>query len=100
MDILLDILRPMAVLISQPWLALIPAVLFVMGAVASKSRAAFVVAVLWLLYCLYEFAMKFRIMCSGECNIRIDLLLLYPLLLVATLIGLVTVVLRLVQRPG
>jgi hypothetical protein len=29
-----------------------------------------------------------RIACSGECNIRIDLLLLYPFLLIGTLIAL------------
>jgi len=26
--------------------------------------------------------MKLRILCSGECNIRVDLLLIYPVLLV------------------
>ncbi|OOG43917.1 hypothetical protein [Polaromonas sp. A23] len=94
----MDILRSMAVLISQPWLALMPAALFAVCAMATKSRTVFVVAALWLLYGLYELAMKFRVLCSGECNIRIDLLVLYPLLLVATLVGLVTVVLAAVRR--
>jgi hypothetical protein len=31
--------------------------------------------------------MKLRILCSGECNIRVDLLLFYPLLLVLTVLG-------------
>ena len=26
-----------------------------------------------------------RILCSGECNIRVDLLLIYPILLIVTL---------------
>jgi len=32
--------------------------------------------------------MQERILCSGECNIRIDLLVIYPVLAVASLIGL------------
>ncbi|GAC1430172.1 MAG: hypothetical protein NVSMB6_29170 [Burkholderiaceae bacterium] len=57
-----------------------------------------VVAAIWLLYCFYEYAMKYRIMCSGECNIRIDLLVLYPLLLLASIVGLATVVRVLFKR--
>jgi hypothetical protein len=41
--------------------------------------------------------MKWRILCSGECNLRVDLLL-YPLLLPATVVGLVAVVLGMVRR--
>lgn len=35
---------------------------------------------IWLAYVIYEYGMKLRILCSGECNIRIDLLLIYPIL--------------------
>jgi hypothetical protein len=38
-------------------------------------------AAAWGLYAVYEYLMHERILCSGECNIRIDLLLIYPLLL-------------------
>jgi len=31
--------------------------------------------------------MYFRILCSGECNIRIDLLLIYPALLTLTVVA-------------
>ena len=65
---------------------------------ASKSRTALVVAAIWLLYSAYEYAMKYRIMCSGECNIRIDLLALYPLLLVASVVGMVAIVLKVFRR--
>ena len=81
----------MGVLISQPWLALLPSVVFLIAAAASKSKTALAVAALWLLYCAYELAMKYRILCSGECNIRIDLLLVYPLLLAASVAGLVAI---------
>ena len=31
-------------------------------------------------YCVYEYLMYARVLCSGECNIRVDLLLAYPAL--------------------
>jgi hypothetical protein len=39
------------------------------------------------LYALYEFGMKRRCLCSGECNIRIDLLVLYPVLLISLVVA-------------
>jgi hypothetical protein len=36
--------------------------------------------------------MKLRILCSGECNIRVDLLLLYPVLLLLTVVSIVVIV--------
>jgi hypothetical protein len=46
-----------------------------------RRRVAMGVGVVWLLYAFYEFGMKQRWLCTGECNIRIDLLLIYPMLL-------------------
>jgi hypothetical protein len=31
--------------------------------------------------------MKWRILCSGECNIRVDLLLIYPALVVLSILA-------------
>jgi hypothetical protein len=45
-----------------------------------------------VLHLPYEYAMKLRILCSGECNIRVDLLLLYPALLVLSLAAVVAAV--------
>ena len=95
---MMEIFKPMAILVSQPWLALVPVALFVLCAAATRSRVALVVAGLWALYCVYELAMRYRILCSGDCNIRIDLLALYPLLLLATAIGLVAVVVKAIRR--
>jgi hypothetical protein len=53
---------------------------------------------MWLLYAVYETGMQQRWLCSGECNIRVDLLLIYPLLilgLIAAGVGL----LRAPKRP-
>jgi len=82
--------RPMAILVEHPWLAAIPgAVLFALWA-SSRRRVVLVAAVAWLLYLPYEYAMKARILCSGECNIRVDLLVLYPVLGVLALLGLLS----------
>jgi hypothetical protein len=42
------------------------------------------VSILWSLYAVYEFLMYRRVLCSGDCNIRVDLLLIYPALAAAT----------------
>ena len=49
------------------------------------ARSAAMAGSLWVLYGGYECLMHFRVLCSGECNIRVDLLLIYPILLVYTI---------------
>lgn len=44
--------------------------------------------------------MKFRILCSGECNIRIDLLLLYPALIIISAVGFIVFTTTLVKRQA
>ena len=76
----------------QPWLALLPAALLALTAFFSRSRFAWFVAALWLVYAAYEYGVSIRVLCSGECNIRVDLLLFAPLLVIFTLIACVTAV--------
>ena len=71
--------------IAQPWLALIPAGLLAALYCISRRRLSLVAAGSWFCYLPYEWGMKLRILCSGECNIRVDLLLIYPLLLLVSL---------------
>jgi hypothetical protein len=52
-----------------------------------RHRIVLVAAMAWFAYVPYELAMKWRILCSGECNIRVDLLLLYPPLAFLLLAG-------------
>ena len=54
-----------------------------------RGRAAAIAAISWLIYGGYEGLMKARILCSGECNIRVDLLVIYPFLIVVSLITLI-----------
>ncbi|MFN2240573.1 MAG: hypothetical protein ABR524_14400, partial [Thermoanaerobaculia bacterium] len=60
----------LAVFIDQPLLALIPAALFILLMVFSRSRWSLAGAGMWVGYAVYEYGMKVRILCSGECNIR------------------------------
>jgi len=71
--------------ILYPWLALIPAGLLAALYSISRKRAILLAAGSWFCYLPYEWGMKMRILCSGECNIRIDLLLIYPVLLILSL---------------
>lgn len=96
----MDILSSMALFIGYPYLALAPAALFAVLYVISKSRFVLGAGLIWLGYCLYEYGMKFRVLCSGECNIRIDLLFLYPVLILVSLAGIVMFVISVVKRPA
>ena len=77
----------LGIFIAHPWLALLPAALFGMLGYRSHRVFPWAVAVVWLLYTVYEEAMRRRILCTGECNIRVDLLLLYPVLLALSLVA-------------
>lgn len=80
-------LKTIAARIDVPLLAVVPFVLFLTAYFLYRRRAALVAAWLWGLYIPYELAMRYRILCSGDCNIRVDLLLIYPILLVVSLIA-------------
>jgi hypothetical protein len=80
----------MGIFIEYPWMAAVVGVLLIGLGRTRARRTAIVVGVIWLLYAVYETAMRLKWLCSGECNIRVDLLLIYPLLLAATLVGIVS----------
>lgn len=86
----------MAIFIEYPILpAIVGLLLFSLGRISRHGTAA-TVGVVWLLYSVYEFGMMRRWLCSGECNIRVDLLLIYPMLLITLVIAVVS----LLRRPG
>lgn len=91
--------RMMAIFIQYPWLAaVVGGLLLVLG--RRQARGTPVVAgVVWLLYAVYETGMKQRWWCTGECNIRVDLLLVYPVLLVLTVVAVVAL-LRTAKKAG
>jgi hypothetical protein len=89
---------PLSVFISRPLLALVPAAVFALLYRASGRRLAAAAAVLWILYTPYEYGMHRRWLCTGECNIRVDLLLLYPLLWIVSLAAVIAGILA-IRRP-
>jgi hypothetical protein len=55
--------------------------------VAGSQRprlGVFVAAILWLLYAYYEYLIVTGVLCDEKCNIRVDLVLFFPVLWVAT----------------
>ena len=84
----------MAIFIEYPILAAATGLLlFGLGRWA-RSQVVVLVGAVWLLYAVYEFGNQQRWWCSGECNIRIDLLVIYPVLL----LGLVAAAVNLLRR--
>jgi hypothetical protein len=82
----------MAVFIQYPPLAAaIGGVLLGLGR-WTRRRVVIGAGVAWLAYGFYEFSMRQRWLCSGECNIRIDLLVIYPVLLLALAAAVVSLV--------
>jgi hypothetical protein len=77
------LLGAMAIFIEYPVLALAIGIVLLGLGRAARRRVVVGVGITWLLYGLYEFGMRQRWLCSGECNIRIDLLVIYPLLALA-----------------
>lgn len=87
----------LAIFVGFPFLALVPGIVFLALGARFRSRVAQTVGALWLLYCAYEYGMKARVLCSGECNIRVDLVLAYPILWGWSLAAIVSLVRR--RRP-
>jgi hypothetical protein len=85
-----EFLSLMAIFIQYPWLAALVGV-FLVGLGQRRGRpTATLVGSIWLLYAAYETAMRLRWLCTGECNIRVDLLLIYPFLLAMTVVGIIS----------
>ena len=78
----------LGIMIAYPWLAFATAGVLVALWLWRRARSAAIAAALWIAYGVYETLMLMRVLCTGECNIRVDLLLFYPVLLVATLVAL------------
>ena len=65
-------------LVDHPFLAVLPGLALLALGARSRSALARYTGMAWLVYAVYELGMKARVLCSGECNIRVDLLLIYP----------------------
>jgi hypothetical protein len=89
-----------ALFIPRPWLALIPTVLFAGLYRSSHRKLAGAAALSWLLYGVYEYAMYRRWLCTGECNIRVDLLLIYPVIVLVSILAAIVGISAIRRRPA
>lgn len=72
---------------AYPWIAFVVGGAFLGAWRWRGARSAMIVGILWFIYGVYEYLMHARVLCSGECNIRVDLLLIYPVLFVMSLVA-------------
>ena len=75
--------------IQYPLAAFAPAAAFLGLYVLRKRKGILVAALCWAGYAVLETLNWLRITCSGECNIRVDLLVIYPALWIVSLVALV-----------
>ena len=85
-------------LIGLPLFAVLFGLLIVACFKLAHSHLLLATGTLWIAYGVYEYLMQIRVLCIGECNIRVDLLLIYPVLLALTLASLVGVTIVLWRR--
>ncbi len=85
-------------LVDSPLLALVPCAALFLLAARTRDWLITIAATAWLVYAGYEWLMLHRVLCSGECNIRIDLLVLHPALIGLTIIALMVGFMR--RRRG
>jgi hypothetical protein len=83
------IFQTFAVFIHSPPAALIPAAAFGAGYAWNRRATTLVAAIAWTLYALWESLIYARVICRGDCNIRVDLLFLYPVLWIVSIAGVI-----------
>ena len=60
---------------------------FAVAALQRPRLGVIVAAILWLLYAVYEYYVANGTLCDANCNIRVDLLVAWPLVWIASLFG-------------
>ena len=83
------VFQTFAPFIQWPLGAFIPAAFFAAGFAWNRRGFTLAAAIAWTLYATLETLNKARITCSGECNIRVDLLAIYPALWILSIAGVV-----------
>ena len=78
-----------AVFISYPLGAFLPAAAFLAFHYMKRRAGILVAGLCWAAYAILETLNYLRITCSGECNIRVDLLLIYPVLWIVSIVAMV-----------
>ena len=88
------------IFVKQPYLALIPAILFFLIYLKTRGKIIIFTAGVWALYAVFELLMKFR-NCAPEpncvSNVRVDLLPIYSVLVLLTVSALISIFSKLKQ---
>lgn len=84
-EIIQAVFRALSVFMVHPWLAALIGVLFVTLGRKVRRWGVVTTGAMWLAYAAYETGMKQRWLCTGECNIRVDLVLIFPLLVISSI---------------
>jgi hypothetical protein len=92
------VFRTMAVFIEHPLLAAVIGLLLLALGRSLHRGLAMTAGVMWLMYSVWEFAIKQRWLCRGDCDIRADLILIYPVLFLGSLAAVVSLLIR-PRRP-
>jgi hypothetical protein len=92
-------IEEMGVLIDYPWLGLVPAAFFTALFKISKNQIVYVAQWSWLAYVVYEYSVRLDINCSGDC-IRINLIVIYPGLIVVSFAALGAFIITLLRKSG
>lgn len=72
-----------------PLAALVPAIFFIFLYRRWRARSAAVVALAWTLYAGWEWMLQYGGWCDDDCNIRVDLLVIYPTLIALSVVAVV-----------
>ena len=81
------VMLPIAGYVMWPAAVLVPGGLLLLAYFFNRKVFILFTAIAWGLYGIYEALMKARILCTGECNIRVDLLLIIPLLYILSIVS-------------
>ena len=88
------VVRVVSIFIEYPLLAAAIGLLLVGLGRWTHRGLAMTVGVMWLIYSVWEFAIKQRWLCRGDCDIRADLLFIYPVLLVGSVAAVVSLLIK------
>ena len=77
------------VFVGAPPIALLLGAVFAILYFRGRQRTVLAAGLLWTAYGAYETAIKLQFICPEGCNIRVDLLLIYPLLTIVSILALV-----------
>jgi hypothetical protein len=83
------VFQTFAPFIKWPAGAFIPAVAFAAAFAWDRRGVTLAPAIAWAIYAVLEMLNKAGITCRGDCNIRVDLLLIYPALWILSIAGVV-----------